>query len=94
MTSLSVVQQPTTVGVLMRARAVPWGPHRDIYAILSLVWRQTGMECPYASLTAAVWAVVPGGDILAWNDADGRTAAHVAALFGVAARRLLAEAAA
>lgn len=65
----------------------------DVHRCLLLAWERLGTDSPvpFAALMGACRALVPDGQLLAWNEEPGRCRDHVTALLGRAARGLIAR---
>ncbi|MEB3023457.1 MULTISPECIES: DUF6197 family protein [Mycolicibacter] len=61
----------------------------DIYECMKRSWSVRGRSVAMASVLRATRQVLPGGDLYAYNDAPGRTAADISAVFGKATARVL-----
>jgi WhiB family redox-sensing transcriptional regulator len=62
----------------------------DVYHVAARAWRAHGMTVPLAAVFAQLRRVVPDGNVLVYQDVEGRTRADIAEIF-VQARAVLLE---
>ena len=62
----------------------------DIYDCAKRSWYVRGMPVAFAAVLRATRKAVPSGDIYAFNDHPGRTAAQIAGVFGAATADVMA----
>ncbi|ORW08022.1 MULTISPECIES: DUF6197 family protein [Mycolicibacter] len=63
----------------------------DIYECVKRSWSVRGRAVAFATVVRATRKVLPGGDLYAYNDAPGRTAKEISAVFARATARELGE---
>ena len=75
---------------LLAARS--WHPDRyDIYHCAQRAWRAQNIPVPYAAITYQLRRLVEGGNLLAVNDAPGRTREDIADLYAQARDHVLSQ---
>ena len=69
-----------------------WHPDRyDIYLCTQRAWRAQNIPVPYAAIIYQLRRLIANGNLLAFNDTQGRTRADVADLYGTARDHVLRQ---
>ena len=69
-----------------------WHPDRyDIYHCAQRAWRAQNIPVPYSAIIYQLRRLVPGGNLLAVNDAPGRTRDDIAHLYAQARDHVLSQ---
>ena len=69
-----------------------WHPVRyDIYHCAQRAWRAQNIPVPYVAITYQLRRLVDGGNLLAFNDAQGRSREEIAGLYADARDHVLRQ---